>query len=238
MEGDVFRLDFHFENPSGKSSTGIYLREDGVNVTITDICKDIADAAHLRFVAPIRAMLSSEWWFTAIRVRQVHPTVAVTPVNPGPNTAGDYNRALLAQYTKTVDGPGQSGLYNGGATEPSLPANNSVQIDLEQTQFSLKSNGRINIPGIPEAEQTGSTISAAHVATCDAVAALLELPLVSATDLGTWDPAVVSAKVRDAFGPGNAKNWVTSVALITRAKTNPIISIQKRRTTEVVGGVR
>jgi len=238
MEGDVFRMDWHFENPSGKSSTGIYLREDGENATITDICKDIADAAHAKFVAPLRLLLSSEWWFTAIRVRQVHPTVAVTPAFPGPNTNGDYNRALLAQFTKTVDGPGQSGTYNGGATEPSLPANNSIQIDLEQTQFSLKSNGRINIPGIPEAVQVGSTISAAHVATANALAALLELPLASLTDTGTWDPVVVSAKVRDAAGPGNPKDWVASPALITRAKANPIISIQSRRTTEVVGGTR
>lgn len=237
-EGDIFQLTLNFENPSGKSSSSIYLKEDGENAVITDICKDIADAAHLSWTAAVRAMLSSEWRFASIRVRQVHPTVAVTPAFPGPNSPGPYNRSLLAQHTKTVNGPGQTGTYNGGATEPSLPANNSVQIDLEQTTFSLKSNGRINIPGIPEAEQTGSTISAAHVATCNTFAALLELPLTSGTDTGTWDPIVISAKVRDLLGPGNPKDWPGAAALVTRAKTNPIISIQRRRTTEVIGGVR
>ena len=235
---DVYRMDWHFENPSGSSSCGIYLKEDGSNGTIQDICKDIADAAHTKFVAAVRAMMSSEWRFTAIRIRQVYPTVAVTPQNPGPNSPGNFNRAPHAQYTRTVDGPGQTGTYNGGAAEPSLPANNSVQIDLEQTQFSLKSNGRINIPGIPEAEQVGPNISTALVALANGVAALLELPLASLTDTGTWDPVIVSAKVRDAAGPGNPKDWLTSVALITAARANPIISVQARRTTKVVGGIR
>jgi len=238
MEGDTFRIDLHFESPSGKASCGFYAREDGENATITDTCKDLAESVHTALVAPVRAMISSEWWFSAIRVRQVHPTVEVTPEFTKPGAPPTYTRSLLPQYTKTVDGPGQAGTYNGGATAPSLPANNSVQIDLEQTQFSLKSNGRINIPGIPEAEQEGANISAALVALANAVAAKLELPFTSATDTGTWDPVVISAKVRDAAGPGGAKDWPAATALVTRARTNPIISVQRRRTTEVVGGVR
>jgi len=228
---DVYRAQFHFEMPSGKASCGLFYRESTPNAVLTDNPKDIANALHLGIVAAMRAILSSETWFTAIRVDKVHPTITATALPPSNQ---DYERASEPPSIKTVDGPGQVGLNAANA----LPSNNTIQLDLEQTTFSLRSNGRMNVPGIPEGVTTGANLDVGYIATCETLAAFLELPLTSQTDTGVWDPCVVSAKVRDILGPGQPKDWIGSIAPITRIRVNPIIAVQRGRTTGVVGGVR
>jgi len=228
---DIFAARLHFETPSGKASTGLYFRESSTNASIPFATVDLAESLIATLTAPVRAMLSDDYYFTAISVRKAHPTSAVAALAP-PNTVS--NRSDEPYAIKTVDGPGQVGLASG----PGLPANNTVQFDLEQSTFSLQSNGKMNFPGIPEVSTTIQGLDPAYVALCDAVAAQLALPQTSISDGGVWDPVVISAKVRDALGVGNAKDWETSPAIITAVKTNPIIAIRRSRTTEVVGGAR
>lgn len=228
---DILEAQFHYETPSGRASSRLYYRESSPNATIPFSTVDLAESLLATITAPMRNVLSDDFYFTGIVVRLVHPTetrLALTPPN------NPYQAAEMPASYKTVDGPGQVGLASG----PGLPANNAAVLKLEQTDFSVRSNGRFTIPGIPEVQTTGGTILPGHVATLGALAAALELPQTSINDGGVWDPVVVSGKIRDAAGPGNPKDWITSVALIQSIRVDPIIAISRRRTTEVVGGAR
>ena len=125
---DVFKAEFHFEAPSGKASTGLYYREVTANAANEDVCKDICDAIHAAMGSQVLGILSDEWWFTAISCRMVHPTAVVTPLN---GTSPDYNKAMVPPYIRTVDVPGQQGTWSPSG--PALPANNTTQMDLNQT---------------------------------------------------------------------------------------------------------
>lgn len=230
---DIFQARFHFETPSGKAGCGLYYRETTANASNPDTCLDLANALHASIVGAMRDILADTFYFTGIEVNQMHPTVAVTAVNP-PNLV--RQRATRPKACVTVDGPGQIGTHTPAGV--GLPANNSVQFDLIQNTFGLRSNGRLNIPGIPETQSAGGNLIAGYVTTCNVLAAALALPQTSPSDIGVWEPVVVSAKIRDAAGPGNPKDWTTSIAPITDIQTNPIIAIQRRRQTEVVGGAR
>lgn len=228
---DVFSLEMVFETPTGVAKSKLYYRESATNLTVWPPTKDIAQAFLTAMTAVIRGMLSDDYWFAGVICRQVHPTQTVNalkaPFLP-------YQRAESPAAYYTTDGPGQAGLRSG----PGLPANNAVQLDLVQSTFGLRSNGSLFIPGIPEVDTTGGTLTAGYLAACASMAAILEVPLASATDAGVWDPVVVSAKVRDVLGPGQPKDWITSIALIQSIDVNPIISVRRSRTTRVSVGTR
>jgi hypothetical protein len=230
---DIFQARFHFETPSGKAGCGLYYRETTANASNNDTCLDLANALHASIVSPLRGILSNKFRFTGIEVNQMHPTVPVTAINPPNNVR---QRATRPKACVTVDGPGQIGEF--APPDVGLPSNNSVQFDLIQNTFGLRSNGRMNIPGIPESQSAGGTLIAGYVTTCNVLAAALALAQTSPSDIGVWEPVIVSAIIRDLLGPGNPKDWTTSIAPITDVQTNPIIAIQRRRVTEVVGGVR
>ena len=229
--GDVFHARLNFETPSGKASTGLYYRESAANATVWPSTKDLAESLIATLTAPVRNMLSDDYWFSSVSVRKVHPTTTRTAIH---GLLSDYQSSEEPYVVKTVDGPGQVGLNSG----PGLPANNQVTFELEQSTFTLRSNGTMNFPGIPEVQTSGGGLDAAFVTLADAVAAQLALPQASIPDGGVWDPVVVSAKVRDAAGTGNPKDWITSIALVDNVRVSPIIAIRRSRTTEVIGGAR
>ena len=228
---DVYHARLHFETPSGKASTGLYYREATANVSTAFNTVDLAESMIATLTAPVIAMLSDDFFFSAIAVRKVHPTEAIAALAP-PNLVS--NRSEEPYAIKTVDAPGQAGTNSG----PGLPSNNTVQFDLEQSTFGLQSNGKMNFPGIPEVQTTGGGLDAGFIALADVVAAALALPQTSVADAGVWDPVVVSSKVRDLAGPNNPKDWIGSIAPIDDVKVSPIISIRRSRTTPVIGGQR
>lgn len=231
MLNDIFEAQFHFETPSGHATSRMYFRETTANATVWPPTADLGESLLNVLTTPMLNSIADTFFFAAVLVRMVHPTDTRTALTP-PND--DYQAAEVPAAYKTAFDPGQQGLASG----PGLPANNTMVLELEQATFSLRSNGRLNIPGVPEPLTTGATVGAAHVATLATLAAQIALPQVSQTDTGVWEPVIVSAKVRDILGPGNPKDWITSIAPITDVKVNPIISIRRSRTTEVEGGVR
>lgn len=231
--GDIFLSKFHFENPSGKASAGLYFRETTPNASNLDTTSDIAEGLETKLRDELLACLSSDWEFTAIEVSQMHPTATVTPIVGG---GGDYQRALVPKVVRTM--ADQAGNFNGGATEPPLPAGNAIQFDLIQSTLAINRNGRFNVPGIPESQTNGPSLIPAYVTVCQTFADLLATVVNSPGDAGVWEPVVISAAIRDALGPGNPKDWISSVLPIDSIVVNPIIAIQRRRATKVSGGVR
>lgn len=231
--GDIFLAKFNFENPSGKASAGCYFRETTPNATNIDTTSDIAAGLDTKLADELRDCLSSDWELPSIEVSQVYPTVTVTPITGGgPN----YQKAPVPKVIRTLDP--QTGNFNGGATEPALPAGNAVQLDLLQSTLSIRRNGRFNFPGIPESQTTGGSLNQAYVTICQTFADLLATVVNSPLDAGVWEPVVVSASIRDALGVGNPKDWISSILPIDDIQVNPIIAIQRRRATKVRGGVR
>lgn len=231
--GDIFLSRFHFENPSGRASAGLYFRETTPNGSNLDTCSDIAEGLETKLRDQLLACLSSDWEFTAISVDQVHPTATRTPISGG---GANYQKALTAKVVRTMGD--QTGNFNGGASEPALPAGNAVQLDLIQNTLGISRNGRFNFPGIPESQTAGPSLITAYVTICQTFADLLATVVNSPGDVGVWEPVVVSAAIRDALGAGNPKDWVSSILPITDVQVNPIIAIQRRRATKVRGGVR
>lgn len=227
--GDVIHARLHFENPSGRSSTGLYYQESTTNATVAFATVDLAESMLATLTAPVIAMLSDDFFFTAISCRKVHPTSPVAALAP-PNTVS--NRSDEPYAIKTVDAPGQQGTGSG----PGLPSNNCVQFELEQSTFGIQSNGKMFFPGIPEVSSDGNSVNAGFIVFAEAVAAQLNLPQTSVGDIGVWDPVVVSAKVRDDGAP--PKDWITSIALVDEVKVSPIIAIRRSRKTAIVGGAR
>lgn len=234
--GDIYKADIHFESPSMAANTGLYFRETTANASNLDTTSDLAESIHTAINGPLRNILSSEWWFTGVTCQKMHPTDTITAINPVDPLFPDYQKATVPKRTFTADP--QGGNYNGGATEPSLPANNTIQLDLTQSTFSLKSNGRMNFCGIPEAATVGGQLIPAYVTDVEVLAAILAQPRNSPGDTGVWEPVVVSAKVRDLAGPNNPKDWIGSIAPIDDIVVTPIIAIQRRRATRVKGGIR
>lgn len=231
--GDIFFARFNFENPSGKASAGIYFREVTPNATNLDTTSDIAEGLDTKLAGELRDCLSSDWELPSIEVSQVHPTAAVTPIVGG---GPDYQKALTPKVIRTLTP--QAGNFNGGATEPALPAGNAVQLDLLQSTLSITRNGRFNFPGIPESQSDGPNLIQAYVTICQTFADLLATVVNSPGDAGVWEPVVVSASIRDALGAGNPKDWISSILPIDDIQVNPIIAIQRRRATKVRGGFR
>jgi len=211
--GDIFLLRSHFENPSGHGSFGLYFREVAANTTTFDECKDLADGFHTACVAAFRNALSDDWFFAGLTVEKV------------------FGEARPAYEREGKDG---GGLAAGVIVGPGLPANNAVMFEVSQETFSTKSNGRLNMPGIPESQSSVGTLASAYVTTQLAqLATFMEQHVNSPADDGVWEPGVISAKVRDVALP--AKDWAGAFAPSTNIQPSSIIAIQRRRQTKVKG---
>lgn len=209
--GDIFQARFHFENPSGAGSMAYYLRETA-EVGGDDASKLIADALHLAVGDEVLAALSDDWYWSGIEVSKVH---------------GDPRPVYLRE---TKDG---GGLSAGKIAGPGLPANNSVQFDLIQTTFGARSHGRMNMPGIPESQASGGRLASAYLSTQLTSLAAGVLATLADGLGGTWEPGIISAKVRDLALP--AKDWVGAFAPAVAIVPTSIISRQRRRTSRVRG---
>jgi len=211
MIDDIFSAQIHFEDPSGASSTRLYYQQTANNTAGALDCRILAEALEAALAGDLVAALSDDFWFTGITVRKVYD-------DPEPKWL--------------VTGNPQQGLRPG----PGLPSNNCINLALNQGTFPVRSNGRMFLPGIPEADtNVGVLASAYQAAQVTDLADTLASQVVALSDTGTWDPGIISQKVLNLTPP--LKDWAGAFAFITSISVNPIIAIQRRRTTRVVGAI-
>ena len=211
MVDDIFSATFHFEDPSGASSTRAYWQQTTGNTVGTVDTESLGDALEDVLAPLIVAALADTFQFTGITVRKAWE-------DPEPMTL--------------VTGNPQTGTRTG----PGLPSNCCMNLGLNQSTFPIKSNGRMFWPGIPEPDtDVGVLIAAYQSGVVTALADGLVATISALTDTGTWNLGVISQKVLNAAPP--AKDWAGAFAFVDSVSPNPIIAIQRRRTTPVVGAV-
>ncbi|MDH5642973.1 MAG: hypothetical protein OEY63_02140 [Gemmatimonadota bacterium] len=156
-------------------------------------------------------MLASTFWFTGVTVRLAYD-------DPQPMMLSTGNP--------------QVGVRPG----PGLPSNSCLNFALNQSTFPVKSNGRIYLPGVPEQDTTVGVIDAAYQSgPVQALADGLVATVNAVSGPATWALGVISQKILNAAPP--AKDWPGAFAFVDSISVNPIIAIQRRRTTRVVGAI-
>lgn len=212
MIDDIFRVTFHFEDPSGHSSCSCYMQQTLDNSSTNRDCPELANAVEDEMDSLIGDVLSDDFWFTSVEVNKVYDT-------PEPRW-----------ITTSLPQAGQQ-------LGPGLPSNCCVLLTIFQSTHGNRGNGRMFWPGIPEAQSNMGTIDAAFQGTeWLALAQRLVLPFSSIGDTGEWALGVISQKILNAAPP--AKDWAGAFAFATACGAQPIIAIQRRRTTRVVGAVQ
>lgn len=211
MIDDIFSAQFHFEDPSGASSTRCYFQQ------LTDATPGfidselLADGLEAALAGLWVNVLASTFWFTGVTVRKVYD-------NPEP--------------MHLTTGNPQVGLRTG----PGLPSNCCLNFALNQSTFGVKSNGRMFLPGVPELDTNVGVIDPAYQAgPVTALANGLVATISALSGPATWKLGVISQKVLNLAPP--AKDWPGAFAFVDSISVNPIIAIQRRRTTKVVGAI-
>jgi len=211
MTDDIFHAVFHFEDPSGASSCSAYYQQTADNTSSNYDTFKLAEALESQLAGPIVAMLSNDFWFSGVTVRK------------------NYD---VAQNSYLSTANPQLGLRSG----PGLPSNNAIVFNLNQNTFPIKSNGRMFWPGIPEADTEVGTLEVPYYNTqVIGLATALLAPVSAILDTGEWQLGVISQKVLNLVPP--AKDWPGAFAFCNQITVNPIIGIQRRRRTKVIGAV-
>jgi len=264
MIDDIFSAQFHFEDPSGASSTRCFFQQTADNSSTVLDAQKLAESLEDELDGLIIAMLSNSFSFSGITVRKHYE-------DPAPKALETGNP--------------QQGVASG----PGLPSNCCINFQLNQSSLSPKSNGRMFWPGIPEPESNVGVLETAYQSgPCIALASRLVLPFNAIGDTGVYNLGVISQNVlnfvatwsvglsigigdqiRNALGnlftatsagttAGNDsdlgggsdtgvswvlateitdKDWPGAFSFVTSVGVNPIIAIQRRRTTKVVGAI-
>lgn len=211
MTDDIFHATFFFEDPSGHSSCSAYYQQTADNSSSNYDTAILAEALEGHLAGPITDMISDDFWFSGVRVRKnydVPQNQFLSSANP---SAGDQ-------------------------TGPGLPSNNCILFNLVQNTFPVKSNGKMFFPGIPEPQSNVGVLDTTyHNGVCNDLATALTTPVTALTDTGIWSIGVISQKVLNLTPP--TKDWAGAFAFVTAISVNPIIAIQRRRTTKVIGAV-
>jgi len=211
MIDDIFHATFHFEDPSGASSCSAYYQQTADNTSSNYDTFKLAEALETQLAAPIVGMLSDDFWFTGVTVRKNYD---------------EPQNAYLSSANPQV----------GLRTGPGLPSNNAIVLTLNQDTFPVKSNGRMFFPGIPEADTEVGTLTVAYYsAGVIPLATALLLPVDATLDTGSWQLGVISQKVLNLVPP--QKDWPGAFAFCTGIAPSPIIGIQRRRRTRVIGAI-
>lgn len=207
---DIYSVQLRFEAPSGAASLKLYYQESIAQTSGFIGTQILADSWNQHLTSFWLAVLADDWWMPAITVRK-------HTLNPAP------------AHREDVASP--QGLRSG----PSLPANNSWLIGIAQSLFPARSNGRVNVPGVPEPDTSiGALTNAFQTGPVQALLDQLitEVPEVSA-GAGRWKLGVISDKVLNASPP--FKDWDGAFAEAVVVQANTIIATQRRRQTKVRG---
>jgi len=211
MIDDIFHATFHFEDPSGASSTGCYYQQTADNGSTTYDTFKLAEALEAALAGPITDMISDDFWLAGFRVRKVWEE--------------PQNQYLLTSNPQV-----------GQRSGPGLPSNNCALFNLNQTLFPIRSNGKMYWPGLPEVDTDAGVMEVAyHNSVVNALASALVAPVAAVGDTGVWNLGVISQKVLNLTPP--TKDWAGAFAFVNSVSANPIIAIQRRRTTKVIGAV-
>jgi len=208
MTDDIFLATFHFEDPSGASQTGCYFQQTADNAATILDTDELGKALEAQVGPSIINAIADTFWFTGVRVRKVYDS-------PCP------------QYLSTATP--QAGLASG----PGLPSNCCAQLTLTQTQFSLKSNGKMFWPGVGEPGTVAGNMTALYQVAWQAVGTALVTPINSIADTGVYELGIISQKVLNLAPP--LKDWPGAFAFSNAVSASPRIAIQRRRTTKVIG---
>jgi len=207
---DIYRVQVHYELPTSSASFSLYYGESIASSGGDTGPQILAEAFDTLTAGSILAMLSDDCSQPAISCERVF---------------GDKEAKHIVNHGTQV----------GTQLGPSLPNNCNLTVSLGQATFPQTSNGRIRIPGIPEAETGAGTISTLYRTgvLSDFVTNLItQVAELSGGD-GRWNLGVISAKVRDAALP--AKDWLGAFATVTNITGKTIIGILNSRKTRAVG---
>jgi hypothetical protein len=209
-QDDIYLISGHYENPSGASSFRLYYQEDAVRSGIGTDTQILAQSFDDKLTLAIRGVLSDDFLYTAIICQKV---------------SGDDEAKFQ------VDVATQVGLRLG----PALPSNNAILIGLSQGLFSAKHNGRMFLPGIPEADTLIGNLTAAFQATpLQAFVDALDVELAEESGgTGRWNLGVINGLILNSSPP--IKDWQSAFSQVSSVNASPIIAGQKRRQTKVAG---
>lgn len=217
MTEDVYSARIHLEGPSQAASFYLWFEQSVDNDSFAFSTEALAVAIREKLNVPLRGVLSSQYRFTGITVRQVTKTLSVNPAY---------------RTTSSIVGGDQAGTGGGVA----LPANIAMLFKLSQANFSAKSNGRLFIPGIPEQHTAAGIVDAAFQnGAMLALAQALASNYQASGDLGVYVPGVISQKVLNALPP--AKDWEGAFSPMVSVSPQSILGVQKKRTTKVYGAL-
>lgn len=208
-QDDIYRVVTHFEGPTQPSSISLYYQENGLSTSPPDPVSSLAFSFFFSVIPSMQNVINDQWDISAVRVRRV----------TGERIAPDLQNL--------------SGI-SGGRTGAPLPANNCLLMKLSQSKFPRTSNGRLYMPGLSETDtQTGVILPDFLNGAVATLGGVLANTLQENGGTGSWEPGVISAKVRDT--PPGQPNWEDAFSPMIAAFGNPVIARQVRRTTKIIG---
>jgi len=206
---DIYRVVVHFEGPTQPSSISLFYQENALSVAPPDPVSSLAFSFFFSIIPSMQNVINDQWNISSIRVRRL----------TGEKIAPDLQNL--------------SGIAGGRSGAP-LPANNCLLMKLSQSNFPRTSNGRLYFPGLSETDtKTGVILPDFLNGAVATLGNILASTLNENGGTGTWDPGVISAKVRDE-GAGPPK-WDDAFSPMIAAFGNPVIARQVRRTTKIIG---
>jgi len=208
-QDDIYRLTVNYEGPTMHSSTALYYQEDALSTGTGGATQSLAFSWIFSKLSSFLSVLVSEWHITSVFAARVN---------------GEAIAPTLLPAVPTI----------GARSGDSLPADNCLLMQLLQANHPRTSNGRLYLPGLSESDSDVGIIEAAFLG--NQVVALgnsISSTLNENSGSGSWNPGVISAKVRDAI-PGQ-KNWEDAFSPMIAALGNPVIARQVRRRTKVRG---
>lgn len=208
-QDDIYRLTLNYEGPTMHSSTALYYQEDALSTNVVGATESLAFSWIFSKSSAFLNVLVQEWHLASVFCARVD---------------GDAIAPSLLPNTPTI----------GSRVGNTLPADNCLLMQLLQGVHPRTSNGRLYLPGLSESDSDVGLIEAAFLGNQvtvlgNAISATLE----ENGGTGSWQPGVISAKVRDAI-PGQ-KNWQDAFSPMIAALGNPVIARQVRRRTKVRG---
>ena len=207
---DILRVTARFECPTSVASFSLVYRETVASATDVRSPLLLAQAWSVHAAVELKAMMSTDYQYISCFAELLFD-------DPLPSFRDDANA-----------GPGIR-------VAPGLPASNCVIINITQSQFTPRHNGRIFIPGIAEGDTLVGNLTTAYVN--GPVAAmhekLAQQVVALSGNTARWDVGVINRTVLNAAPP--AKDWAGAFAPATFVGTTPIIAIQRRRATGAIG---
>lgn len=157
----------------------------------------VADAVKECIVDSLLAALSGEWTGKGVYAKKIYPTTSVEQIS-----------SLIGE-----DGEGGAG----------LPSFNAALFSLRTAHAGKSGQGRMFVPGIPEASQVGSVLEASAITALSAFVTCMVGKFITGTFAADW--GVVSRKNKAAT-PGTVANWFFP---LTEVVVNPDIASMRSR---------